>query len=96
MVYFDRFDICAAYEALEHDFGIGGVLAGRKRQVASQLHRMKWSGGPWAGDSQHLEPNGREIYDQYVARNYNMKEADEIWESHPDDIETAAKFLDNL
>ena len=65
---FDRFDICAAYDALEHDYNIGGVLEPRGKQVAAQLHRIGYRGGLHAGDSAQLEPNARDIYDAYVER----------------------------
>ena len=69
MDYFDRFDICEAYEALEHDYNVGGVLEPRGRQVAAQLHRMGWRGSPIsAGDSDRLGENARSVYDAYVER----------------------------
>lgn len=46
MAYFDRYDICCAYQALECDWNVGGILqerqtcARRKMSVGVQLHRM--------------------------------------------------------
>lgn len=48
MPYFDRFDICGAYLALENDYNVGGWLcerpSNRRRgeSVGVQLHRMQF------------------------------------------------------
>lgn len=48
MAYFDRFDICAAYAALENDWNVGGILRerGRKYSVGVQLRRMGYKPSP--------------------------------------------------
>lgn len=53
MPYFDRFDICAAYALLEHDYNIGGILRerpscnrrnkGRGESVGYQLSRIGYN-----------------------------------------------------
>lgn len=48
MPYFDRFDICAAYNRLERDYNIGGMLQERPtcrrrgQSVGVQLARMQY------------------------------------------------------
>ena len=74
MPYFDRFDICEAYLALEMDWNQHGVLHERStfsqgpKQVTAQLHRMhfkttySWKGYP------SLSENGKEIYNAFLRR----------------------------
>lgn len=51
MPYFDRFDICEAYYALENDYNVSGVLQERpsnqRRNMSTdfQLHRMGYRSG---------------------------------------------------
>lgn len=70
MAYFDRFDICGAYLALENDWNNGGWLQERpsnrrrRESIGVQLHRMQFKP---ALDSccsfEYLEnDNQREIY----------------------------------
>lgn len=70
MAYFDRFDICGAYLALENDWNRGGILwdrasnARRRESTSVQLARMQYKP---ARDSccsfDYLEnDNQREIY----------------------------------
>jgi len=68
MAFFERFDICEAYLAIERDYNKGGWLrerASNQRQMRStevQLHRIGfWVDGAWRGE-EHLSENGREIY----------------------------------
>jgi hypothetical protein len=73
MAYFDRFDICEAYECLENDYNVGGWLRERpsnqrRREACSvQLHRMQFRARP-SLSSDTLTENGREIYDEAVQR----------------------------
>lgn len=69
MGYFDRFDICLAYEALEADWNVGGWLRERpsnqrrNESIAVQLGRMGFRAGMSAGGSfEALDDNAREIY----------------------------------
>ena len=67
-MYFDRFDICEAYAALECDWNVGGILQPRGKQVAVQLHRIGFRlGAASHGDYESLSENGKAIYDNYVA-----------------------------
>ncbi len=83
MPYFDRFDICEAYHCLEMDYNVSGVLwerldhyRGNRRpeSVDYQLHRMHFRGRPNL-EYATLEENGREIYDNFVAK-YNLPTGD--------------------
>lgn len=76
MPYFDRFDICGAYLALENDWNRGGWLPERpsnqrrRESIGVQLHRMRFRP---AGDSccafEYMEnDNQREIYCDALAR----------------------------
>lgn len=70
MAYFDRFDICGAYLALENDWNRGGWLPERpsnRRRMEStgvQLARMGFSPGPdsCCGFEYLQNDNQREIY----------------------------------
>ena len=66
-MYFDRFDICEAYKALETDYNVGGILQPRGKQVAAQLYRIGFRSGLFGGDYESLSENGRVIYDDYVS-----------------------------
>lgn len=80
MPYFDRYDICEAYYALEMDWNIGGVLRERpcfsrrasKRltpySVGFQLSRMGFKPGLMFKAYRELSDNGREIYDAFVVK----------------------------
>lgn len=68
MDYFDRFDICEAYQALENDYNVGGRLDTRRESVAVQLHRIDFQSGHLRGDYEHLTENGQMIYNTYVER----------------------------
>lgn len=65
-MYFDRFDICEAYAALEADYNVGGVLQPRGKQVAAQLSRIGFRLGA-ASNPNELSENGQAIYEDYVA-----------------------------
>ena len=73
MPYFDRFDICEAYACLESDYNVGGWLRERpsnqrRREACSvQLARMQFRASP-SLSSDSLTENGREIYNDAVAR----------------------------
>lgn len=70
MAYFDRFDICAAYDALECDWNQGGHIPARtsrqhgtrSESIGVQLHRMGYRASPFANGSANLSDNAREIY----------------------------------
>lgn len=75
MAYFDRFDICAAHEAIEIHYHVGGWLherpSNRRRMEAThvQLHRMGYKSAPTSLDCYDaLSDNGREIYDELEKR----------------------------
>jgi hypothetical protein len=76
MAYFDRFDICGAYLALENDWNVGGWLRERpsnqrrRESIGVQLGRLQFNP---ALDSccafEYLEnDNQREIYCAAVSR----------------------------
>jgi len=68
-MYFDRFDICEAYAALECDFNVGGILYKRGKQVAAQLHRIGFRlGAASHGDYESLSENGKAIYNNYLRK----------------------------
>jgi hypothetical protein len=81
MAYFDRFDICEAYAALESDYNMGGWLherpSNRRRSEAThvQLHRLKFKLSPLFNGFVSLTDNGKEIYSDLVSR-YNLPTAD--------------------
>lgn len=69
MPYFDRFDICAAHEAIEIHYNIGGIVrerpsnARRNESTGVQLHRMRYRSAPTRLDCfEALTENGKEIY----------------------------------
>ena len=74
MTYFDRFDICEAYLALEWDRNKGGWLQERpscQRRMESvdvQLHRMHFKAGAGFHGYESLSENGRAIYHQAELR----------------------------
>lgn len=69
MPYFDRFDICEAYLALEWDYNSGGWIQERpsnRRRMEStdvQLRRMHFRPGASFNGFPSLSENGREIYE---------------------------------
>ena len=73
MAFFNRFDIAEAYACLESDYNVGGWLRERpsnrrRREACSvQLHRLQFRARPDLS-SDTLTENGREIYDEAVAR----------------------------
>jgi len=66
--YFDRFDICEAYELMEVDYNIGGILRERssnqRRNMSTgyQLRRMGYRPSPSGGTFGSLTENGQDIY----------------------------------
>ena len=73
MPIWDRFDICEAHAVLEWDYNLGGWLnerpsnQRRKEATAVQLHRMQFEARrDLSYDT--LTENGKEIYDELVAR----------------------------
>lgn len=73
MPYFDRFDICEAHYVLEYDYHVGGWLqerpSNRRRSDSTgcQLHRMRFK-PRYDISYETLTKNGKEIYDELVAR----------------------------
>lgn len=70
-MYFDRFDICEAYLALEWDYNVGGVLQerGRRYSVGVQLKRIGFEHGAIFRGFDSLSENGKEIYRAWEERN---------------------------
>lgn len=68
MPYFDRFDICEAYFALEYDWNKGGLIPARGRQVWAQLVKMRFKPRPSLGGRETLEENAQAIYDAACVR----------------------------
>lgn len=74
MAYFDRFDICEAYKAIEDDYNVSGILqereSNRRRNMSTdfQLHRMKFRPSILFSGFRSLSDNGREIYSDLVYR----------------------------
>lgn len=76
MPYFDRYDICAAYAALEIDYQMGGLLVDRPscrrrnkgygESVFVQLNRIGYRASQYGRDT--LTDNARAIYDAAEAR----------------------------
>lgn len=68
MPYFDRFDICEAYLAMEWDYNCGGWLqarpSNRRRMEATsiQLSRIQFRPSPCFNGYPSLSENGKEIY----------------------------------
>jgi hypothetical protein len=81
MAYFDRFDICEAYAALESDYNVGGWLherpSNRRRSEAThvQLHRLKFKPALAFNGFESLSDNGKEIYSDLVT-SYNLPTID--------------------
>lgn len=79
-MYFDRFDICGAYLALENDWNVGGWLRERpsnrrrRESIGAQLQRMPFRPEPNSYCSfEYLEnDNQREIYCAALQR-FGMK-----------------------
>lgn len=81
MPHFDRFDICEAYLALEHDWNVGGVLQERPRNqrgpdfrrisVGYQLEfRMDFQVRPSFNGYESLSDNGKEIYEAFCRKRH--------------------------
>jgi hypothetical protein len=73
-MYFDRFDVCEAYYALEYDWNAGGVLwerptcRRRRQSVGVQLHRVRFRPRPSLGGYATLTENGQAIYRAFCER----------------------------
>lgn len=74
MGYFDRFDICEAYFALEYDWNVSGMLQERPtcrrrmQSVGVQLDRMGFEPRCSLSSRDTLTENGKDIYDSFVRR----------------------------
>lgn len=60
MTYFDRFDICEAWNVWAHDWGQYATIARLRRMDFKSSHTAEFYDG--------LTDNGREIYDALNAR----------------------------
>lgn len=73
MPHFDRFDICEAHAVLEWGYNLGGWLherpsnQRRREATAVQLNRMQFKARRNLS-YETLTENGREIYDDLIAR----------------------------
>jgi hypothetical protein len=84
MPYFDRFDICEAYLALEYDYNVGGWLRERpsnqrrRESTGVQLNRIGFRPGMGWDGFESLTENGQEIYRDLERRygfdKFNQKE----------------------
>jgi hypothetical protein len=76
-MYFDRFDICEAYLALEQDWHRDGWLQERPSNIrrmestAVQLHRMDFHPGVFWNGYASLTENGLDIY-HALERRYSI------------------------
>ena len=76
-MFFDRFDICEAYLALEWDWNSSGWLQERPSNVRRmegthiQLARIGFKASPLFKGYDSLTENGREIYDE-LERKYGL------------------------
>ncbi len=66
--YFDRFDICAAWSLLVHDYGLYKTITRLHNKVLYKLPQRGW----WYSEEQtrngaYLEENARAIYDSVAA-----------------------------
>ena len=74
MAYFDRFDICEAYLALEWDYNVGGWLRERpsnqrrRESIGVQLSRIFFHPSPLFSGYESLTENGKDIYTAAVVR----------------------------
>jgi len=74
MPYFERFDICEAYKALEDDYNVSGVLQERpsnqRRSMSTdyQLMRMEFQPSRMFNGFESLSENGKDIYMDLVER----------------------------
>lgn len=99
MPYFDRFDICEAYAALEYDWNSGGILRerGRNYSVGAQLARMGFRAGPTRGGYDRLPTeNSKEIYLEAAARMGLIPSADESHVTTEDDDTHCAECGEEL
>lgn len=82
MPYWDRFDICEAYLAIEMDWNVGGMVKGK--QYSYQLHKMRFKASPLFRGYKSLSENGKEIYlDKCFDLGY-IKQPE--WEARMDEI----------
>jgi hypothetical protein len=76
-MYWDRFDICAAYFTMEMDWNKGGWLPERPSNVrrnestAVQLYRMGYKPSPLFMGYASLSENGQDIY-HMLERRYSL------------------------
>jgi hypothetical protein len=79
MAYFERFDICEAYLALEMDYHVDGWLkerpSNRRRSESTevQLLRIGFRPDSTCNGYESLSENGKEIYGQLQVR-YGLTE----------------------
>jgi len=81
-MYWDRFDICEAYLALEMDWNVGGLVNGKS--YSSQLHNMKFRASILFKGYDSLSENGKEIY---LNKAFNLGFINQTeWEERMDEI----------
>lgn len=74
MAYFDRFDICEAYAALEIDWNVDGIVWERphskraRESIGVQLSRIEFRAGAAFSGFESLSANGRGIYNAACER----------------------------
>lgn len=59
-MYFDRFDICEAYLAIEMDWNVSGFVDGKS--YSSQMHLFGFRPSVLFNGYDSLSDNGKEIY----------------------------------
>lgn len=74
-MYFDRFDICEAYQVFTMTFGSFSIeLAQFEWKVASQLNRLKYSPSILSRfEPKELSENGKAIYMALVEKYFGIK-----------------------
>lgn len=93
--YFDRFDICESYKAIEDDYHVSGILqersSNRRRRMSTdfQLHRMGFRAPRSFRGFESLSSNGKEIYSDLVNfYGLDIQDNDELlaWRGNGQDI----------
>jgi hypothetical protein len=81
-MYFDRFDICYAYLALEMDFNEGGLVDGKS--YSSQMYGFGFRPSPLFNGYDSLCDNAKEIY---LNKAHDLKLITQAeWESRMDEF----------
>lgn len=81
-MYWDRFDICEAYLAIEMDWNVHGLVDGKS--YTSQMKAFGFRPSPLFNGYDSLEPNGKEIYLNKV---FDLGFINQVeWEQRMDEI----------